>query len=176
MIKPIEILGLEHYLIDTNGILWSTMHRRWKTKLKHFRVRKHHPNKITGYHQVLLCSNIEGNKPKLFYVHRLVAEHFIPNPDNLAEVNHKDFDITNNSVDNLEWCSLIDNRKYKNNSIKKIGLILKDEKLLQEGIELYNKTQRISKLSKFWNIYRKAVNKILEMKNVPIRTTQKRKP
>jgi hypothetical protein len=56
-----------------------------------------------------LCKD---GKPQKFYVHRLVAEAFIPNPDNLPEVNHKDEDPTNNSVDNLEWCSHIYNNTY----------------------------------------------------------------
>lgn len=45
-------------------------------------------------------------------VHRLVAKTFIPNPDNLPEVNHKDEDKTNNSTDNLEWCTSHDNKVY----------------------------------------------------------------
>lgn len=45
-------------------------------------------------------------------VHRLVAQAFIPNPDNLPEVNHKDFDRTNNCVENLEWCNHADNVEY----------------------------------------------------------------
>ena len=44
-------------------------------------------------------------------VHRLVAETFIPNPKNLPEINHKDEDPANNSVENLEWCD----RKYNEN-------------------------------------------------------------
>lgn len=55
-----------------------------------------------GYCRVCLCKN--GFR-KLFLVHRLVAYAFIPNPNNLPEVNHKDECKTNNRLDNLEWCT-----------------------------------------------------------------------
>ena len=55
-----------------------------------------------GYHQVCLRINGKGKKYK---VHRLVAEAFIPNPNNLPEINHKDENKLNNNVDNLEWCT-----------------------------------------------------------------------
>ena len=61
------------------------------------------PGKSTnGYLQVNLYKNGEY---KQCLVHRLVAEVFIPNTDNLPFVNHKDEDKTNNSVENLEWCT-----------------------------------------------------------------------
>lgn len=49
------------------------------------------------------------NKP----VHRLVAQTFIPNPDNLPQVNHKDCNPQNNSVSNLEWCTHEYNIEYR---------------------------------------------------------------
>mgnify|MGYP001771891997 CR=1 FL=1 len=67
------------------------------------------PQRIkTGYLLVGLCKNREK---KMCYVHRIVAQTFTPNPDNLPEVNHKDENKDNNSVQNLEWCD----RKYNNN-------------------------------------------------------------
>lgn len=48
-------------------------------------------------------------QPKQEYAHRLVARHFLPNPDNLPQVNHKDCDKSNNCVENLEWISRRDN-------------------------------------------------------------------
>ena len=62
-----------------------------------------------GYIRIGLCKN--GIKTSLS-VHRLVAETFIPNPDNLPMINHKDEDKTNNRVENLEWCDAKYNRNY----------------------------------------------------------------
>lgn len=61
-----------------------------------------------GYFFVNLCKNGEY---KSYIVHRLIAKAFIPNPENLPEVNHKDENKQNNCVENLEWCT----HKYNNN-------------------------------------------------------------
>lgn len=66
----------------------------------------------TGYLSVGLKS--PGEKQKLYLVHRLVAEVFIPNPYNLPQVNHKDEDKTNNCICNLEWCDAKYNNSYGN--------------------------------------------------------------
>ena len=62
-----------------------------------------------GYCIVTL--HIEG-KQKYPSVHRLVAIAFIPNPDNLPQVNHKDTNKKNNHISNLEWCTCSENIKH----------------------------------------------------------------
>lgn len=62
-----------------------------------------------GYKTVTLTKD---GKSKTTFVHRIVAEAFIENPDNLPMVNHKDEDKTNNFVENLEWCTASYNRTY----------------------------------------------------------------
>ena len=62
-----------------------------------------------GYLSVVLSCN---GKCKTTNVHRLVAKAFLPNPDNLPQVNHKDEVKLNNCVDNLEWCSAKYNNTY----------------------------------------------------------------
>lgn len=59
-----------------------------------------------GYVRIELWKNHKGKK---YYMHRLVAEAFIPNPDGKTEVNHKDLDTSNNAVENLEWVSSSEN-------------------------------------------------------------------
>ena len=62
-----------------------------------------------GYKRVNLSKN---GKKKNYLVHRLVAMTFIPNPDNLPQVNHKDENPSNNNVNNLEWCTSKYNINY----------------------------------------------------------------
>lgn len=72
----------------------------------------------SGYLRVYLTKN---KNSRHFMVHRLVAEAFIPNPDNLPQVNHKDEVKTNNSVDNLEWCTAKYNNNYGNRKERMIN-------------------------------------------------------
>ena len=71
-----------------------------------------------GYNYVALYSN--SHKRTNVFVHRLVAQYFIPNPNNYPIVNHKDEDKKNNIVSNLEWCDYQYNCTY-NDAHKKRG-------------------------------------------------------
>lgn len=53
-----------------------------------------------------------NGKHRQYYIHRLVAKAFIPNPNNLPEINHKDENKENNCVENLEWCDHTYNIRY----------------------------------------------------------------
>lgn len=68
------------------------------------------PGPKTGYCMVSLSK--PGQKVSYRYVHRLVAEAFIPNPSNLPEVNHKDLNKSNNRSWNLEWATSAGNKKH----------------------------------------------------------------
>ena len=63
----------------------------------------------TGYYKISLYKN---GIHKNHNLHRLIAEAFIPNPDNLPQVNHKDGNKKNYSLDNLEWCTLSENMRH----------------------------------------------------------------
>lgn len=67
---------------------------------------------ITPRYKRELVGLSKDKKTKTFKVHRLVAQAFIPNPENLPQVNHKDFNPLNNYVDNLEWCTNSYNKEY----------------------------------------------------------------
>ena len=71
------------------------------------------PRQKNGYLVVdLLLDDVIKN----LRVHRLVAKAFIPNPDNLPQVNHKDFNKSNNDVSNLEWISRADNIQHSHDN------------------------------------------------------------
>ena len=93
-----EIKGWENYTVDEFGNVFSKKSGKF---LRPF------INKF-GYLGVNL---FENGKRKYFFVHRLVAEHFVENKENYKEVNHIDENKLNNYFENLEWCT----RKYNNN-------------------------------------------------------------
>ena len=92
--KPIK--GYPHLLISRTGKVWTTTYNR--------ELHPHLTNR--GYLRV----NLSKDKTvKRAHIHRLVAEAFIPNPDNLPDVDHIDGNKLNNNVENLQWVSHSDN-------------------------------------------------------------------
>lgn len=96
MLQWRTINGFPNYSVSNTGVVVNTK----KNKTMVIYTRK-------GYCLVKLSSNGKSVEKK---VHRLVAEAFIPNPNNYSCINHKDENPLNNSVENLEWC----NHKYNN--------------------------------------------------------------
>lgn len=103
MIKEIE--GFEGlYGVDECGNVHSLVQDRSRRK----RIIKEYDNQV-GYKKVNLYKDGKCYKK---YVHRLVAEAFIPNPENKEIVNHIDCNRANNCVTNLEWLSQSENITY----------------------------------------------------------------
>ena len=94
-----RVRSLDRIIVYKDGRVWNCKGRI----LKNVKGKN-------GYLYVNLSK--VGNVGKPQNIHRLVAIAFIPNPDNLPQVNHKDEDKTNNTVDNLEWCTAKYNCNY----------------------------------------------------------------
>lgn len=90
--KGKKINNFSNYLISKEGQVYST-------KTNKIKIAEINQN---GYCRIELLNE---NGKKKFYIHRLVAEVYIPNPNNYNQVNHKDLNKHNNNLDNLEWCS-----------------------------------------------------------------------
>lgn len=86
----------DHYLISTMGRLFTTNYKRTG------RIHQMKPAKRQGYMSTVITLN---GKSKSVVVHRLVAQAFIPNPQNKPQVNHINHIRFDNRVENLEWCT-----------------------------------------------------------------------
>ena len=140
------------------------------------RVKSFYKNKETilkqtisgyGYLKVHLCKNKEATN---FYVHRLVAEAFIPNPENLPEVDHIDGNKLNNCVENLRWVTSSENKQaaIKNGSTK-IGTKNRLSKLTADDVRYirsmyvpYDKEYGANALARKFNVSLACVQKVIK--------------
>ena len=106
-----DVVGYEGlYQVSTLGNTKSLKKQKWNRFVYITQPEKRLKQRnIKGYYVVRLTKN---GKYKNIGVHRLVAQAFIPNPDNLPQVNHKDGNKQNNCVENLEWCTSSYNVKH----------------------------------------------------------------
>ena len=117
----IDVKGYEGlYAVTSCGRVWSY---RGKKFLKPYEG-------IRGYLRVWLSKNNVRWQPK---IHRLVAEAYIQNPENLKQVNHKDENKQNNSVNNLEWCTNHYNSHYGTRK-ERIGVANKNHPNLSKKV------------------------------------------
>lgn len=95
-----KIKGYSHYRIYSNGRIYSEFVNRYIT-----------PTEDSSHYLQNTLVDDNGNR-KTIKTHRLVAIAFLPNPENLPDVNHRDFNRKNNNVTNLEWCTAEYNVQY----------------------------------------------------------------
>lgn len=93
------------------------------------RILKPTPN-LNGYLYISLHNKNRGIKT---YVHKIVAMTFIPNPNGLSEINHKDENKQNNCVDNLEWCTHAYNMNYGTANYRR-GLKFRNNKIYSKPV------------------------------------------
>lgn len=107
MIKPIE--GYTGYFISDDGIVYCNLGKGNRNKNNTVEMYQIKPRLTRNNYARIYAREDSTNKRKDLYIHRVVAEHFIPNPQNKKYVNHKNCIRTDNRVENLEWVTSKEN-------------------------------------------------------------------
>lgn len=139
-----KLQNYSNYRIYPDGRIYSEFINRFITPA--FDSKK--------YLQVTLVNDL--GERKTIKLHRLVASAFLPNLDEKREINHKDFDKTNNSVENLEWCDRNYNVQYNFNHRDYTEQIEKVSPLSREQVmvipELIDKGFSIKLIAKLFHV------------------------
>ena len=110
--KWVDIIGLEGFYKISSFGRCKSLERLVKGKkgsIRKINGKILNPVLSKGYWRYCISIN---SKTKHYYAHILAAKHFIPNPENKPEVNHKDFDKGNNCITNLEWNTRVENNNH----------------------------------------------------------------
>lgn len=151
-----DIEGYEGKYQVSNLCRIRSLDRKVGNYIKEGKILKPFSNRC-GYLQVDLFDSSINRKSKT--IHRLVAETFIPKIEGKNEINHIDGNKNNNSINNLEWCTRLENLTHARN----IGLIT-GESFIKSGSEnwMYQRRGKDNPHSKTVIQYDKEMNKIAE--------------
>ena len=166
-----DIVGYEGlYQVSNLGRVKSLKRRvyagRGKMRWQYERILSDKKENGNGYKIVNLFKNGKGKNK---YIHRLVAESFLENPNNLPQINHKDENKSNNCVNNLEYCTCQYNCTYNNLHIRK-GLKNRNNKMskkiyqLNENNKILKEYPSISEASRQLNVSFQAISDCLKGK------------
>lgn len=149
ILKEIEneryVEEFKNYRTDEDGNVWNA-------KRNHILAKDLHKS---GYYRVRLC---QDNKKYSKFIHRMVAQKYIPNPENKPEVNHKDSDRLNNHASNLEWVTSSENSMHSftygsrvaiKGTNKKLSKLTDEDVLEMRKIYANNKISHIELGKKF---------------------------
>lgn len=129
------------YLVSDDGEVYALARTAYNGRgVAHRKPHVMKQGKRAGDYRFVKLSDGHGGK-KLKAVHRLVAEAFLPNPDDLPEVNHIDENPANNAVSNLEWCTRQYNIEYSK------GIPLSQYDLEGEKLAEYSSTATASRMA-----------------------------
>ena len=146
-----QALTLNDYEITREGkIFIPKWHREVRLK----------PNS-KGYLRVMIGG-------KRYFVHRLVAEKYVPNPEHKPQVNHKDGNKLNNNADNLEWVTNLENRQHAVvNKLHTMGEDCPWSKLTVEDVKFIRSHSDIGRteLAKKFNVSRRTIGDVLNYKS-----------
>ncbi len=126
--KTVDVIGYENYMVNEKGEFFTKPRQGSFSKITKMKTWFDK----NGYERISFRNN---GKRKFFLAHRIIAEAFIPNPKNKSQINHIDSNPSNNSINNLEWCTPKENIKHS-------------EKYGKNTKEVKKKRQKKSSLSK----------------------------